>query len=87
MSVVGARRDGAGLEVVLLARSRATLTRAHIVVDPRNQRTTPDFLPLQIAKLLIIPFVCLIERFYMGRTFSNEVLATIGLVVVGVAVV
>ncbi|KAK2076375.1 hypothetical protein QBZ16_000900 [Prototheca wickerhamii] len=41
----------------------------------------------QIAKLLIIPFVCLIERFYMGRTFSNEVLATIGLVVVGVAVV
>lgn len=41
----------------------------------------------QIAKLLIIPFVCAIERFYLGRTFSREVVATIGVVIVGVAIV
>jgi hypothetical protein len=43
--------------------------------------------PLQIAKLLIIPFVCLIERFYLGRTFTRETVATIFVVIVGVAIV
>jgi len=41
----------------------------------------------QIAKLLIIPFVCAIERFYLGRVFTREVVATIGLVILGVAIV
>lgn len=41
----------------------------------------------QIAKLLIIPFVCLIERFYLGRIFSREVVGSILLVICGVAVV
>ncbi len=42
---------------------------------------------LQIAKLLVIPFVCLVERFYFGRIFSNQVLATIFTVIVGVSIV
>eukprot|EP00887_Chlorella_sp_A99_P001053 scaffold14.g1053.t1 len=42
---------------------------------------------LWIAKLLIIPFVCFVERVYLGRTFSRETVASIGVVVVGVAVV
>lgn len=41
----------------------------------------------QIAKLLIIPFVCFIESFFLGRTFSREVVSSILLVVLGVAVV
>lgn len=41
----------------------------------------------QIAKLLIIPFVCFVERFYLGRVFSRETVASIGVVVTGVAVV
>ncbi len=42
---------------------------------------------VQIAKLLIIPFVCLIERFYLGRVFAREVVASILLVICGVAIV
>ena len=42
---------------------------------------------VQIAKLLIIPFVCLIERFYLGRVFSREVVGAILLVICGVAIV
>ena len=41
----------------------------------------------QIAKLLVIPFVCLVERFFMGSVFSRQVLGTIVLVVLGVGIV
>jgi drug/metabolite transporter (DMT)-like permease len=41
----------------------------------------------QIAKLLIAPFVCVIEMFYMGKTFGPLVLASMGFVVAGVAIV
>lgn len=41
----------------------------------------------QIAKLLIIPFVCFIESSFLGRTFSREVMSAIMLVIAGVAVV
>lgn len=41
----------------------------------------------QIAKLLIIPCVCFIERFYMGRRFTREVTAAILVVISGVAIV
>ncbi|EFN56685.1 hypothetical protein CHLNCDRAFT_16992, partial [Chlorella variabilis] len=41
----------------------------------------------QIAKLLIIPFVCFVESSFLGRTFSQEVVGSILLVIVGVAVV
>ena len=41
----------------------------------------------QIAKLLIIPFVCFIESSFLGRTFSREVVSSILLVCTGVAVV
>lgn len=43
--------------------------------------------PAQIAKLLIIPFVCFVESSFLGRTFTREVVASIMLVVAGVAVV
>jgi len=41
----------------------------------------------QIAKLLIIPFVCLVERFWLGKTFSRSVIASVLTVVIGVAIV
>ena len=41
----------------------------------------------QIAKLLIIPFVCLVERFWLGKTFSRSVIASVVTVVCGVAIV
>ncbi|GAB4818125.1 hypothetical protein N2152v2_005171 [Parachlorella kessleri] len=41
----------------------------------------------QIAKLLVIPFVCMVERFFFGKYFSRHVLATIAMVALGVAVV
>ena len=47
----------------------------------------PGACSAQIAKLLIIPFVCLVERFYLGRVFSREVVASILLVILGVAIV
>lgn len=49
--------------------------------------TSPPLPCVQIAKLLVIPFVCLVEKFFLGSVFSREVLATIGLVVTGVAIV
>lgn len=42
---------------------------------------------VQIAKLLIIPFVCLVERFWLGKTFSRSVIASVVTVVIGVAIV
>jgi hypothetical protein len=44
-------------------------------------------LNLQIAKLLVIPYVCLVERFVLGHNFSRQVLATILLVIAGVGIV
>lgn len=43
--------------------------------------------PLQIAKLLIIPFVCLVELFWMKRRFTAPVVCSILVVVAGVAIV
>ena len=42
---------------------------------------------MQIAKLLIIPFVCCIEYAYLGRRFTRETLAAIAVVVLGVQIV
>ena len=41
----------------------------------------------QVAKLLIIPFVCAVERVWLGRRFPPAVAAAVGVVVAGVAVV
>lgn len=41
----------------------------------------------QVAKLLIIPFVCLVERFWLDRRFSMPVLASMLCVAVGVGIV
>jgi drug/metabolite transporter (DMT)-like permease len=41
----------------------------------------------QVAKLLIIPFVCGVERLWLGRRFSRQVTAAVAVVVVGVAIV
>uniref|UniRef100_A0A7R9V8B6 Sugar phosphate transporter domain-containing protein n=1 Tax=Chlamydomonas euryale TaxID=1486919 RepID=A0A7R9V8B6_9CHLO len=41
----------------------------------------------QIAKLLIIPFVCVVEFVWMNRTFRPPVIGSILTVVLGVAVV
>ncbi len=42
---------------------------------------------LQIAKLLIIPFVCAIESVWLGKVFSRSVIGSIAVVVAGVAIV
>ena len=41
----------------------------------------------QVAKLLIIPFVCLVEKFWFKRRFSAGVVASVATVAIGVAVV
>lgn len=41
----------------------------------------------QIAKLLIIPFVCLVEKFWLGKEFTRGVITSVLIVVTGVAVV
>eukprot|EP01025_Chloroclados_australasicus_P053912 TRINITY_DN638_c0_g1_i7.p1 TRINITY_DN638_c0_g1~~TRINITY_DN638_c0_g1_i7.p1 ORF type:complete len:283 (-),score=21.54 TRINITY_DN638_c0_g1_i7:969-1817(-) len=41
----------------------------------------------QIAKLLVTPFVCVIEAVFLGRRFSIQVVAAIAMVVIGVGVV
>jgi len=41
----------------------------------------------QIAKLLIIPFVCCVELFWMKRAFTPEVTACVATVFMGVAIV
>ena len=41
----------------------------------------------QISKLMIVPFVCMVEMFYLGKAFAPPVLASIAVVVVGVAIV
>ncbi len=42
---------------------------------------------LQIAKLLIIPFVCAVESVWLGKVFSRSVIGSIVTVVAGVAIV
>lgn len=42
---------------------------------------------IQIAKLLIIPFVCLVEKFWLGKEFTRGVVTSVLVVVTGVAVV
>ena len=44
-------------------------------------------MPAQVAKLLIIPFVCMVERCWLGRVFSRPVILSMLTVVAGVAVV
>ncbi|KAK9814055.1 hypothetical protein WJX73_010879 [Symbiochloris irregularis] len=41
----------------------------------------------QVAKLLIIPFVCLVENLWLKRVFSSLAIFSIILVVIGVAIV
>jgi solute carrier family 35 protein E3 len=41
----------------------------------------------QVAKLLIIPFVCAVEAIWLGRRFPPRVVAAIAVVVLGVALV
>ena len=41
----------------------------------------------QVAKLLIIPFVCMVERCWLGRTFTRPVILSMLVVVAGVAIV
>lgn len=41
----------------------------------------------QIAKLLIIPFVCLVEYVWLGRRFTPRVVAAVVVVVMGVGIV
>ncbi|KAK9817184.1 hypothetical protein WJX72_010758 [[Myrmecia] bisecta] len=41
----------------------------------------------QMAKLLVIPFICLVEYFWLKRTFTPPVLASIAVVIAGVAIV
>lgn len=48
---------------------------------------TSDCTALQIAKLLIIPFVCLVEKLWLKRTFTSFSIFSIGLVVSGVSIV
>ena len=45
------------------------------------------WLYLQIAKLLIIPFVCAVESVWLGKVFSRSVIGSIVTVVAGVAIV
>ena len=41
----------------------------------------------QIAKLLIIPFVCLVEAFWLGKVFTRSIIGSVLTVVAGVAIV
>jgi solute carrier family 35 protein E3 len=45
------------------------------------------FMSSQIAKLLIIPFVCLVELFWLRRTFTPQTVMSILVVILGVGVV
>lgn len=41
----------------------------------------------QVAKLLVIPFVCFVEAVWYGRRFNTATLTAIGVVIIGVATV
>ena len=53
----------------------------------QGDRTDRSFCELQIAKLLIIPFVCGVESVWLGKVFSRSIIASIFTVVAGVAIV
>ncbi len=59
----------------LLAAMHSSLTAINVVCH------------VQIAKLLIVPFVCLVERFWLQRHFTRPVIASILVVVAGVGIV
>ena len=61
----------------VLSGCHAHFSNTHVTPSPA---AFASLLP-QIAKLLIIPFVCFVERFYLGRVFSRETVASIGVVV------
>jgi len=42
---------------------------------------------LQISKLMIIPFVCVMEAYWMKRKFTLPIIASVVVVIAGVAVV
>ncbi|KAK9863495.1 hypothetical protein WJX84_012193 [Apatococcus fuscideae] len=74
---------------VLMARSgygfvyATTLCALHYLACSGSIWVTQTF----DSKLLIIPFVCLVERFWLKRTFSRAVILSVAIVVGGVAVV
>ena len=91
-----ARRGQPALNCSAVAKSSAALGFAcNAGTDCLSPLTTfhPDHpddasnVPAQIAKLLIIPFVCLVERFWLGKQFSVRVIMSVVTVVFGVAVV
>ncbi len=47
----------------------------------------PLYIKTQVAKLLVIPFVCAVEAAWLGRRFNMATLTSIVTVIVGVAVV
>ena len=42
---------------------------------------------MQIMKLMNIPFVCAVERFWLGKHFSTPVIVSVVVVVLGVGIV
>lgn len=42
---------------------------------------------MQVAKLLIIPFVCLVEKMWLGREFTSSAVTSILVVILGVTIV
>ena len=67
---------------------RRTSQRARLLVPvQRSLLPAERGLPVQIAKLLIIPFVCLVERCWLGRVFTKPVILSVLTVVTGVAIV
>lgn len=58
---------------------------AHLTYMPRRFRPLCPL--LQIAKLMVIPFVCCVEFVWMGRRFTSAVVCSILVVIMGVAVV
>lgn len=73
------------------ARGRARGSTRRVDIGPLFASVQHLTFPLpslaQVAKLLIIPFVCFLERFYMGRVFTREVAVAILLVIFGVGIV
>lgn len=62
--------------------------RVCVQIDsPRFFQHTSSLCNMQIAKLLIIPFVCLVEKFWLGKEFTRGVITSVLVVVSGVAIV
>ena len=73
------------LQLHTFTRCRQLACKPHCQVPGSGHALTR--LMLQIAKLLIIPFVCLVEKFHLGRKFTPSTVTSIIVVVVGVAIV